>query len=268
MLACDGRLAWRFAEIAGVQFSSHARFFGRWYFAMQSFDVDPQENAFSSDTPAANCNGTQYVADALRSGTCPSEYWFDRSLPQDLQVVSREHWTPLIVALRVAKWLDDLGVRTVVDIGSGAGKFCVAAALACGCDFTGIEQRPRLVAAARQLARTFAVDDRVRFIEGTLGQCSIPEADAYYLFNPFGENLYPDARLDDAVELGDARYERDIALVEAFLEDVQVGTYVIKYNGFGGVMPRSFRPVRVDYELPNFLRLWRKVEDAGSTRAG
>lgn len=235
---------------------------------MQSLDADPRDNASSQDAPAPAGDATQHVANALRSGTCPGEYWFDRSLPQDLQVVSGEHWTPLVVALRVAEWLDGLGVRTVVDIGSGAGKFCVAAALACGCDFTGIEQRPRLVVAARQLARTFAVDDRVRFVEGTLGQCSIPEADAYYLFNPFGENLYPDARVDDAVELSDARYARDIALMEGFLEQVKVGTYVIKYNGFGGRMPPSFRPVRVDHELPNFLRLWRKDEQHGNTGAG
>ena len=43
-------------------------------------------------------------------------------------------------------------VQSVVDIGSGAGKFCVAAALGSGCRFTGLEQRPRLVAAARTLA--------------------------------------------------------------------------------------------------------------------
>ena len=64
---------------------------------------------------------------SIRSGTCPSDRLFDRFLPYDLRRVSRQHWTPLVVALRVAEWLDLIGVRQVVDLGSGAGKFCVQA---------------------------------------------------------------------------------------------------------------------------------------------
>src|SRR5258708_5890262 len=105
------------------------------------------------------------VADALRAGRCPPDQAFDGFLPAELRVVSHQYWTPLVVAKRTAEWLDDLNVRTVVDIGSGAGKLCVAAALACHCHFTGLERRSRLVAEARTLARVFDVDDRVNFVE-------------------------------------------------------------------------------------------------------
>src|SRR5688572_31833715 len=87
------------------------------------------------------------VARALRAGRCPMDCAFDRFLPADLRRVSDEHWTPLVAALRAAQWLDEAGVRTVVDIGSGAGKFCVAAALAGHCRFKGLEHRRRLVRA-------------------------------------------------------------------------------------------------------------------------
>ena len=193
---------------------------------------------------------------------------FDRFLPDELRIVSGQHWTPLVVALRVAEWLDGLGVRRVVDLGSGAGKFCVAAAIASSCQFTGIEQRPHLVHAARALARSFAVEDRVRFIVGTLGQLEIPDADAYYLYNPFGENLFgPEGHVDDVVELSEERYMRDTSLVERFLKHAPVGTYVVKYNGFGGIMPGTYKPIRIDHGMPNVLRLWRKTSSYREAQA-
>jgi hypothetical protein len=173
--------------------------------------------------------------------------------------VSDQHWTPVAVALRVAEWLEGAGARSVVDLGSGAGKFCVAAALACRCAFIGIEQRPRLVEVARSLARRFGVNDRVRFVAGTLGRCAIPVADAYYLFNPFGENLLePREHLSDDVELGPDRYDNDVVAMERFFECAPAGTWVVKYNGFGGQMPLSYERVLVDRAFPNVLRMWRK----------
>jgi SAM-dependent methyltransferase len=201
------------------------------------------------------------LAIALRTGRCPSDHAFDRFLPQELlRVVSGQYWTPLVVAARAAAWLDDVDVRTVVDIGSGAGKFCVAAALSGQCHFTGMEHRPRLVDASRMLCQVFGVEDRVHFIEGTLGETAVPPADAYYLYNPFGENLFGSIdHLDEDVELGEERYDRDIAAVEGLLHEARVGTCVLTYNGFGGQIPPTYREVRVDYELPSVLRLWRKT---------
>jgi predicted RNA methylase len=161
----------------------------------------------------------QRVAEALRAGRCPPDRAFDRFLPDELRVVSGQYWTPLGVAKRVAEWLDELNVRTVVDIGSGAGKFCVAAALAGHCHFIGLEQRSRLVASARTLARVFGVDDRVSFIEGAFGDIATPIADAYYLYNPFGEYRFGSRdHFDRGLELSDKRHARDVAAVEDLLQ--------------------------------------------------
>jgi predicted RNA methylase len=206
------------------------------------------------------------LARALRAGTCPADHAFDRFLPHELlRVVSGQYWTPLVVAARAAAWFADLDVRTVVDIGSGAGKFCVAAALSGRCHFTGLEHRSRLVDASRTLSQLFGVDDQVRFVEGTLGQSAIPLADAYYLYNPFGENLFASLdHLDEDVELGEERYDRDIAAVEDLLRRAHVGTCVLTYNGFGGQIPSTYRELRVEYELPSVLRLWQKTNKARS----
>ena len=211
--------------------------------------------------PIPVCPSPSSVARALRLGMCPPDRAFDQFLPSELRVVSGQYWTPLVVAMRAAEWLDELNVRTVVDIGSGAGKFCVAAALSSRAQLMiGVEQRARLIAAARDLARVLDVGERVTFIHGAFGETPLPEADAYYLFNPFGENLFgSQEHLDEDVELGDARYRRDTAAVEQLLCEARVGTYLLTYNGFGGEVPSSYRQVREDLEMPNHLRMWRKT---------
>jgi len=204
----------------------------------------------------------RYLAELLRSGTCPSDRAFDRHLPRALRTASSSYWTPLGVAAKAAAWLDEFGVRTVVDIGSGAGKFCVASALAGHCEFVGLEQRSHLVGTARELAKSFECDDRVSFHHFEFGTAPAPRADAYYLYNPFGENLfcYQD-HLDDYVELSEFRYARDVAAARALLESAPIGTYILTYNGFGASVPTSYLEVRCSREFPSVLRLWRKVND-------
>ncbi len=193
-------------------------------------------------------------------GFCPSDRVFDRLLPHDLRAISRQHWTPLAAAVRAAEWLDEVGARTVVDIGSGAGKLAVASALAGRFRVVGVEQRLRLVEAARNLARLLGADDRVEFVHATFGETPVRVADAYYLYNPFGENLFgSEDHIDDDVELGAARYRRDVTAVERLMDDAPLGTHVVTYHGFGAGLPAGYEEVHVDPDLPNVLRLWRKT---------
>lgn len=210
----------------------------------------------------------QRVVETLKSHGAPPDEAFDQFLPEPMRRLSRRYWTPLAVVARAAQWLDECNVRTVVDIGSGAGKFCVAAALAGRCHLTGLEHRGQLVAASRELARTFGVNDRTSFIHGALGEVSLPRADAYYLYNPFEENDRPPAeRIDASVELGAERSRRDIAAVQSLLASAAAGTYVVVYAGFGGYLPAAYRRIRVDRELRHPLCLWRKSRVRTLSRA-
>lgn len=232
-------------------------------------EVPQNDVLLDSPTPVlAPAWGTapRQLAEALRVGLCPKDGDFDCFLTYELQVVSEQHWTPLAVAQRAAKWFYELNVRSVADIGSGAGKFCVAAALAGRCHYTGLEQRLRLVSAARALAKLFGLNDRVEFVHGTLGHIATPVADAYYLYNPFGENLFsPSGHVDEEVEFSDARYAHDIAAVGDLLQQAAVGTYVLTYNGFGGRVPSCYDEVRVARDLPNVLRLFQKTRQRRTT---
>jgi SAM-dependent methyltransferase len=194
------------------------------------------------------------------AGSTTSDAAFDRCLDERLQALSAQHWTPFAVATRAAEWLEAARVRTVLDIGSGVGKFCVAAALSSRCHFTGLEQRLPLVACARSLARTFGVDDRTYFIHGALGSARLPAVDAYYLYNPFEENILGgEERIDDHVALSADRHARDLRLLGALLARAPGGTYVLTYNGCGGALPGAYRKVRIARDLPNELCLWRKA---------
>jgi predicted RNA methylase len=207
------------------------------------------------------------IGDALRAGQGAEDDAFDQFIPHEDRRVSSEYWTPVVVATRAAQWLDYFGARSVVDIGSGVGKFCVAAALASDCRFTGIEHRVRLVAAARALARTFEVEDRVTFLESTIIDAGWPKADAYYLYNPFGENLARhEFQLDRDVELGIDRYKREISAAERFIEHAPRGTFLLTYNGFGGRVADSYEEVAVDRDLPYELRMWRKTRQTSAGR--
>jgi len=201
------------------------------------------------------------IAEALRLGACPPDRAFDIFLPEDLGSLSADQWTPLSVALAAATWLEEAGVRSVIDIGSGPGKFCVAAALAGSCELIGLEQNPRFVSVSRSLARLFGVQSRARFVHGALGESELPPTDAYYIYNPFAQHLFaPSDELGCGATPNYARYRRDVMIAQDLFRRAPVGTVVLTYNGFGGLMPSSYEARRVCHELPCVLRMWRKSE--------
>ncbi|MBL8741592.1 MAG: hypothetical protein JNK04_10875 [Myxococcales bacterium] len=113
---------------------------------------------------------------------------------------------------------------------------------------------------ARELAMELGVSERVSFLHRQFGADLTANADAYYLYNPFGENLFQQChQLDFSVELSERRYSQDVGFVERLLQDAAVGTYLVTFSGFGGLVPRTYEEVRVDWTLPSILRMWKKT---------
>lgn len=211
----------------------------------------------SPDEPSAD--EVRRAAEALGAGDARADALFDRLLPPPLRDVSDDYWTPAPVVRHVAAWLREEETGTIVDIGAGAGKFCVGMALLTRCRVIGLEQRPSLVTAARRLATHFGVHERVTFIEGAFGAVPTPAADAYYLFNPFSEYTFDgvEAARDDVTFTRDT-WRRDVEAMTRFLAALPVGTLVVTYNGFGRYPPRTFEQTRVDLSFRGPLRLWTK----------
>ncbi|HKU45203.1 MAG TPA: methyltransferase domain-containing protein [Polyangiales bacterium] len=197
------------------------------------------------------------IAEALRRGWHVGDRLFDRIYPLPIQAVSARFWTPVAVSLLAADWLREAERYSVLDVGAGAGKFCIVTNLATGCRAHGIEQRPRLVEAARAAAASYGAE--VDVVLGTIDSVDPEAFSAFYFYNPFGENHHTDSeRLDDAVELSPERCARDLACVESWLDAAATGTCVLTYHGFGGRIPDTYDLVRTRDSESGSLHMWIK----------
>lgn len=187
----------------------------------------------------------------------------DGRLPADLRAHAHRHWTPVAIARLGVQWLREVGADSVLDLGSGVGKFCVAGACLSPLRFTGVEHRPHLVRAARDLAEALAVSDRVTFLEGDLSLGASLEGAALYLYNPFGENLLaPSGHLDATVTLNRRRFHRETRHLEGWLAHRPLGSWALTLNGFGGRMPDTWDLLRAQGTEVAPLRLWQRVRRA------
>lgn len=198
------------------------------------------------------------ITHALRRRRLVVDRVFDDIFPYELRRASSVHWTPVEVAMRAAQLLVRKGAKsTILDIGSGIGKFCIiAAASSAKARVRGIEHRARFVQVARDAANKLGVD--VDFVHGTLENEDASAVDGIYMFNPFAENLCDRQDwLDDSVELNESRFCRDVAITERFLRDARSGTRVVTYCGFGGKMPDEYSLVLRESRAGRF-ELWEK----------
>lgn len=204
----------------------------------------------------------QAVFDAIRNGESVSDSDFDQVYPSEIRALSECHWTPISVARRAAELLvQDSGTR-VLDIGSGCGKFCLVGRLTTVGQFYGIEQRKRLAVCAHIVAARYGLDDRIRFLSGDLAALDWSPFTAFYLYNPFVENLYPsEIRIDEEVELNEKRFIEVVRAVQMRLHLRPVGTRVVTYHGFGGEMPPGYELTLREPRGGDFLQLWEKTRE-------
>jgi predicted RNA methylase len=214
------------------------------------------KGAFDDRIPEAAVEALVLEMAPWRRGHARDDSLFDRFLPSKHRLTFGHFWTPLSVVACVARWLDELGVDNVVDIGSGVGKFCIAGALASRCRFSGIEQRRDLVQIGRGIVDALGLE-QVELLEGEFGEVRPPAATCYYFFNPFGESLLQ-YHLDDRVEVSASRTLRDIYAAEQLLSQAPSGGFVITYNGFGGTLPPGYELVRSSADFPCALHMSRK----------
>jgi SAM-dependent methyltransferase len=195
---------------------------------------------------------------ALRLGAA-RDVSFDRLYSDPIRARSAQFWTPVAVAARAAELFAGQNVANVLDIGSGVGKFCLTAGCACPeIKFTGIEQRPHLVDAARQVKAQLGTRN-VRFLVGDATTPRWDEFDGLYLYNPFAENLYFHSDpLDHTVELSQRRLVADVRRVFAALVAAPVGMCMVTYNSFGGPVPGTYDLAHAERAGVDWLRLWVK----------
>jgi len=186
---------------------------------------------------------------------------FDERLPRSLQMKSSIHFTPVDVARHAARLLAPIPGMTVLDVGAGAGKFClVAAHTVDDAKFVGVELREHLVHIANRLARELQRSN-VRFIHGDALDLDWSAFDAFYLYNPFAEHLLEKAfLLDNQIDRNPWRFAGYVGAVRERLAAARLGTRVVTYHGFGGVPPSGYDLVCGDAVGTDRVELWIKTQ--------
>jgi SAM-dependent methyltransferase len=193
---------------------------------------------------------------------------FDDYLPRNLQVKSSVHFTPIAIGRHVAPLLAPKPGMAVLDVGAGPGKFCLAAAAQVpGARFVGVEFRGHLVEIARNLARRLQLPN-AEFVHANAFDLDWSGYDAFYLYNPFAEQLYGNAlRLDQAIDLDPANYVTYVSAVRRRLAAARLGTRVATYHGFGGPAPEGYELARDDSMGSDRIELWIKTQPRPAPRA-
>lgn len=184
------------------------------------------------------------------------DHEFDQHYPEAVYVQSTCHWTPVDVCQMAAQMLVEKPGTRVLDIGCGPGKFCAIGATTTQGHFTGVEQRRRLVKAAQDMLERNRIP-RVEIIHGNITTVSFESFDAFYLFNPFEENILPMLRIDQDVEMQPQLYDDYTLHVQQQLEHKPLGTRIVTYYGSCAEVPECYTCRQTAYD--GTLKLWIKT---------
>jgi len=197
-----------------------------------------------------------FVAGLLRSGCAVHDETFDAIYPLPVRMASGVHWTPVGVCARIVRLLRLRPEDRVLDIGAGAGKFCIVAAAMSGARVRGVEREPTLADVAREAARRYDTDIEIEAAAFDPRACE--DVDVVYLFNPFAETLLLPGVVDFAADRGAARMAEDIAAVEELLARAPRGLRVATFCGFGGLIPDDYRRLAKENWDGGQLEVWDK----------
>jgi SAM-dependent methyltransferase len=190
----------------------------------------------------------------------PEDVAFDEQLPINLQLQAGVHFTPVAVARVAAQLLAPHSGMSVLDVGSGAGKFCITAASAIPeVEFVGVEWRPYLIQVARSIAARSAVSN-VQFIQADALDIDWSEFDAFYFFNPFAEQMFDEGfKLDGAIASDPLDFITYVGAVRQRLARARLGTRVVTFHGFGATPPLCYEFKGSQSSLAGRLELWVKT---------
>jgi SAM-dependent methyltransferase len=184
---------------------------------------------------------------------------FDETLPPLLRSKSARYWTPLAVASRAAELFAAHGCSRILDVGSGPGKFCIAAAFKQpALRFCGVEQHTALVDTANGLLRSMLLCN-VEFRLGDALALSWYGFDGFYFFNPFAENCLTHASRFKPR----ARLRSELSRLLDRLSRLRVGVLLVTYHGIGGPIPSSYDLLAEEALGSGQLRVWQKTRAVG-----
>ena len=180
---------------------------------------------------------------------------FDQLYTQSIQEIAVFHFTLVEVALAAAAFLVDAPTSKVLDIGAGAGKFCLIGAATTNGHFTGIELRTNLVNIAQDLSKEYRLNNTT-FIKDNITNIDFKDYSAFYHFNAFYENIDPSGEIDQAIPLDKKLYTSYSQYVKDQLRLMPVGTKLATYFSYKDEVPTCYKVVKKLFD--GKLIFWEK----------
>lgn len=186
-----------------------------------------------------------------------SDLKFNSLYPELIQEAAEKHWTRIEVAKKAAAFLAPSDEVKVLDIGSGAGKFCLVAAHEHPLtNFYGVEQRQNLVDISNDLAKEFQLNNAF-FICDNICNINFKKYDHFYFYNSFYENVPGTQKIDYSIKYSEDLYNFYNRYLYKQLDKKKPGTRLVTYHSFGSEIPAGYEVVHTDYS--EFLKFWIKV---------
>lgn len=186
-----------------------------------------------------------------------SDAQFNRLYPDFIQLKAQRHWTPLVVARKAANFLAAESNKRILDIGSGVGKFCLAAAhYRPKAFYFGIEQRKQLVNHA-EAAKEVLQFENVFFTNGNFTQLDFTKYDHFYFYNSFYENIAGTDKIDNSIDYSLELFNYYNRYLYKQLEQKPAGTRLAAFHSLEDEMPPGYHIV--GSEMGGLLKFWIKI---------
>jgi tRNA A58 N-methylase Trm61 len=186
-----------------------------------------------------------------------SDESFDQLYPVAIRHLSEVHWTPLAIAKAAAEYLvDGAEDARIMDIGAGAGKFCIAGSYFTAGHFTGIEQKQNLVRAGNKVLAQLDLE-RVTIVQANFIDVSLQGYTGIYCYNSFFEHIARTGEPEDEVANTPELYELYQKRLVTQLVAMPPGTRLATYWLDAGELPGSYRLVKSAFD--GLLKLWVKA---------
>ncbi len=194
------------------------------------------------------------IFEYLKSGLNVADETFNSIYPVHINKFSRSHWTPIRVAKVAARFLAATPGSRVLDIGSGAGKFCMIGSVFTKGHFTGVEQRESLYEISNRLVQCYRLPN-VEFIYTNIMNVKFRKYDAFYFFNSFYENIEQSRAIDNTVEIDRGLYEVYSEYMLEQLSSMPIGTRLATY--WSDEVPRGYQLQSEKFD--GLLKMWVKT---------
>lgn len=187
-----------------------------------------------------------------------SDKELDQLYPAAIQQLAHKHWTSLEAAIKAAHYLAAEPQVKILDIGSGVGKFCLAAAsIKPDAFFYGIEQRKNLVNYAEAAKEKTGIAN-VTFMQGNFTQVNFQQYDHFYFFNSFYENISVAHKIDSSIDYSYELYNYYNRYLYKELEKMKPGTKMVTYHSMEEAVPEGYELLAS--EMDEDLKFWLKGE--------